>query len=153
MSDPKPHIVARWIANDLPGDNFRPLRTAITEVLTLHLTLASEERILELAEALESGVFAELGVVDEQLRRDGVEASFVLDGVPEGAYVKPTGIEARAMLSQLIRLSPVAFEHFCSNLVAAFGGVAKRVGGTGDGCVDFEASAVPMRCDLLALNQ
>jgi hypothetical protein len=153
MADPKPHVVARWIADDLPGDGFRTLRTAIEEVLRIHLRSTSAEYISELAEALEPSVYVQLGVVDDQCRSDGVEASFILDGPPEGAYLKPTGLEARALLADLAALDPVEFEHFCVRLLLALGADSRQVGGTNDGCVDFEAVDLPLRSGLLATSK
>lgn len=151
MAAPRPHNVANWIAEGLPGSEIRSLRTAIAQVIKLHAPGISDEFVAEYAETLEPEVYVELGVVEGQNLDHGVLASFQLEGEANSAYIRPVHLQARIVLERIRGLSPIGFEDFCAKLLDGLGASSKRVGGTNDGGVDFEAVNVPLRNDMPAL--
>jgi hypothetical protein len=144
MADPKPYVVARWIADEIQETNFVALRVTIEQSLRLHIHGKSEEQIAELAEGLEQSVFNEMGIVADQLLRTGIEPSFGLEGEPGTCYIRAQNIEAVRVLAHLRALTPDRFETFCANVLIALGATAQRTGGTGDGGVDFVATDLPL---------
>ena len=150
MADPKPYNVAFWISTEIQELSFISLRTALEGALKVHLPAWSDEQIAERAEGLENDVFHQLGIIADQLRRDGVEPSFALEGEPGTAYIKAQNIEAVVVLAQLRKLPPGEFEQFCADLLAGLGATTRKVGGTGDGGVDFIATDLPVSTHEIA---
>lgn len=150
MAEPRPHNIANWIAEALPGTEIRPLRNAIAQVLQLKLSGVSTAQIDEYAEKFEAEVFRELGVIGDRSLGHGFKPGFVLEGDPGSAYVRPFGQEARDLLDRIRNLSPRNFELFCAKLLAGLGGTGTHVGGVHDGGVDFEATDIPLRNELPA---
>ena len=144
MADPKPYNVAHWIADEIQERNLVSLRAVLERVLGFHVPTWSDEQIAEIAERIEHDVFHQLGIFADQLRRNGVEPSFELEGEPGTAYIRAQNIEAVAILGQLRGMLPDAFEQFCADLLASLGATGRRVGGSGDGGVDFIATDLPV---------
>lgn len=150
MADPKPYNVAHWIADEIQERSFVTLRTVLEGTLRGHVSAWSDEQIAEIAERIEHDVFYQLGIIADQLMHNGVEPSFALEGEPGTAYIKAQNVEAVALLAQLRQLSPNAFEQFCADLLTALGATTRRVGGSGDGGVDFIATDLPVSTDKIA---
>lgn len=144
MTDPKPYQVARWISDDLQYTDFTSLREVVEETLRVHLTGRSEDQIADLSEAITPAVHHQLGIVADELRQDGIDSPFSLDGDPTTAYIKAQHNEAVLVLARIRALNPTEFEVFCTDLLGALGGIAYHVGGTGDGGVDFIATDLPI---------
>ena len=151
MSKPKGCNVALWLAEDLADEGgFVTLRVAIEGTLQTRLRSLSQEQISDLAESLEPGVFAELGCIADRVIQLGTEPSFSLEGEPGSAYVRAQNRAAPAALSAIRQFLPTPFEDFCAALLSALGATAHRVGGTGDGGVDFIATDLPVSSHSLA---
>jgi hypothetical protein len=153
MTDPKPYIIANWIADDLRSVDYFSFRDQIQETLKNHMSSWSEEKIAETAEKLESAIFFELGQIADQLLQDGIEPSFQIDGEPGTAYIKSINLEATSELIRLRKKTPEEFELFCSNVLSSLGAVSRNVGGTGDGGIDFISTDLPVsNCKFTALR-
>ncbi len=144
MSDPSPFYIARWIADEIRESNFISLQTAIENSIKDHIPQFSEEKVSDLVEKNEPEVFTSLGEISDQLRRNGTEPSFLLEGEPGTSYIKSQNIEFVTTLTRLKQLSPEEFEQFCAKLLSALGAASNTVGGSNDGGVDFTAFDLPV---------
>jgi restriction endonuclease Mrr len=153
MSDPTPFYIARWIADGILEQHFITLQVAIETALVKNMPDLSEEKMTDLAEKCESEVFSSLGEITDELKFNGTEPSFLLEGEPGTAYIKGQNVEAVQTLLSLKKLSPKEFEQFCSDLLNGLGATAKTVGGANDGGVDFIAYNLPVgKIDIAALH-
>ncbi len=152
MAEIGAYTIARWIADDTQTSSYTPLRSVIEATLKLH-TGFSEEQVFETSEKLEAKVFSELEKISENLISDGIEPPFLLDGEPQTAYVKAGDLLSIPVLEKMRKIAPIDFEQVCADLLSALGGVTRRIGGSGDGGVDFIATGIPITGhDLPALK-
>lgn len=152
MAEIGAYTVASWIADETQSLSYVPLRLSIEATLKSNTSM-SDEQIFENSERLEEKVFYELEKISTHLISDGVEPTFILDGDPQAAYIKAGSIEAIPILDNLRNIKPEDFEQICANILEALGGNTRRVGGTGDGGVDFIATDLPITgYDLPALK-
>lgn len=152
MAEIGPYTIARWIADGMQNPSYTPLRSVIETTLKLHTEL-SEEQVFETSEKLEAKVFSSLEKISDILISDGVEPSFILDGEPQTAYVKAGDLRTIPVLEKMKKIKPSEFEQVCADLLAALGGTTRKIGGSGDGGIDFVATGIPITgYDLPALK-
>lgn len=144
MSAIKPYVIAHWIADEIKDEEYVPLLTAIEDVIRIHISAWSNEQISETSEKIEDAVFEELGKISDQFIDEGIEPSFNLDGSPGTAFIKGENLQTVKSLTIIRGKDPTAFEQLCVDILSNLGGNTRRVGGSGDGGIDFIATEIPI---------
>src|SRR5205814_3827809 len=75
---------------------------------------------------------------------DALDPTFELVGDRKGGHIRALNTDAPLVLPKLQKMASDRFEDFCVKVLTAIGGEARQVGKTGDGCVDFIASSIPL---------
>ena len=101
MINIKPHIVARWVSEEIQESNYLPLSNIIESAIRSNITKISEEEVADLAEHVLPEVYDYLGFIADEQKQDGIEPTFELDGDPETAYIRACHIEAIEYLKHL----------------------------------------------------
>ncbi|MHB8087129.1 MAG: restriction endonuclease [Anaerolineaceae bacterium] len=144
MAEPLPFHVSRWISEEIQETTFIPLKESIEKVVHKHIAPWSIEQISEYAEKYENEVFDCLGRITDELQKNGIETSFILDGEPGTAYIKGESVIFPQILSMIKEKTPKEFEEFCAEILERIGAKTQAIGKTGDGGVDFVATEFPV---------
>lgn len=144
MAEPKPHIVARWISEEIGNVEFLRLHDVVEQVLSQHLVGWSREAVAELSEELVPEVFVHLGRIRDHNVDQGIEPTYELSEELGAAYIKGLPSRAPELLAQLRNIEPKRFERFCARVLIEMGAEGSDVGGTKDGGVDFIAFNLPV---------
>lgn len=147
MGELKAGIIAEWISQDAANRDFRPLSEVITTVLTPKLRTWSPETISDIADKLHSHVTAELLLIAEDSRSNGMAPQFVIVTEGKTSHYKALDTPERQLLDSLKARSPKEFENFCGTVLDGLGANGKVVGQVHDGGIDFLGYGLPLGGD------
>jgi hypothetical protein len=139
-----PYQVAHWIAEGVDHGDSRELRQVIEQAIRNRGEALSADELADAAEAMEPHVHYQLGVVSDEMVRDGIEPTYIVEGEPGSAYLRGVHLATSAALQRMKVLKSKEFERLCAEILVRMGAVGKDVGGTDDDAVDFFAKDVPL---------
>lgn len=150
MAQIKPQTVANKLVEI--GSNAESIR--LSEVLLASLESVfpwmSEEQRLEYTEEHEENIARELYSKIETFRQDAIHANFEISFADDEYFIRFTDRPEIRLLRTLQNNPPIAFEHFCKNILTKLEGDAAVVGGVDDGGIDFWSS--DLRLSNLAIS-